>query len=461
MADEDDGGLISCRIGSVVILFAALTGNIAELVLWCAKKSLRPPGQILIHSLSVVDTMLAVVLQSRVIHATIADTYSSPNVALRIGSSVLLALMCFIQLAHVLAIGGERFFAVRYPLRFQQTHTKPNIRKMLFIIWLIPCMLGAAIVALCAWMGKVNGIFVALSAAYGVTVVFLCVLYYLLIRTRRNHDLKVNSSRGNKNKTGDSGNIYGGSRNNDYGKNISNNDNSNRGDNTAKSSEMHERGEYSNSNHEILRSIGCGKSNSRNENKDHELSENSSNKEDGFGKKNNNNTNSKKNDELSNNENNSYEIKNNVVLISQNSNNADNIESNNNNGAGLGNRITESKMARDSRDKLLLILSIGIAGSFFLFNTPIIVYGILFDVQPHTCGSPKGVLLAFSTSCASLNLVAHPLLYFFISYRIRTRQASINKEVQQRNVVSKQGHARSGVVVGRPGRRQVIPLDLG
>ena len=461
MADEDDGGLVNCRIGSLVLLVAALTGNIAELVLCVVKKSLQSPGQILIHSLAVVDTMLAVVLLSRVINATIADKASSPNVAFSIVSSVLLAFMCLIQLAHVLAIGGERFFAVRYPLRFQQTHTKSNIRKLLFIIWLIPCMLGAAIVALCVWSGEELGIFVALSIAYGVTVVFLCVLYYLLIKTRRNHDLKVTPRSRNKNKSGDSGNVYDGSRNNDYGNSISNNNNSNCGDNADKSSKMHLRGENSNNNNEILRFIRSVKSNSRNENKNRVLSDNSNNNDNGFGKKNNNSTNSRKNDEFSNNENNKCEIKNSGVLINQHSNNADNIEGDNNNGAGLSNCIAESKMARDSRDKLLLILSIGIAGSFFLFNTPIIVYGILFDVRPHACGSPKGLFLALSTSCASVNLVAHPLLYFFISYRIRTRQASIKEKTQQRNVASKQGHARSGVVDRQPGKRQVRPLDLG
>eukprot|EP00112_Aurelia_sp_Birch-Aquarium-sp1_P017469 Seg4051.1 transcript_id=Seg4051.1/GoldUCD/mRNA.D3Y31 product="G-protein coupled receptor 52" protein_id=Seg4051.1/GoldUCD/D3Y31 len=309
MADENDGVQVNCRVGSLIILFAALTGNIVELVLCVVKKSFQTPGQILIHSLAVIDAILAAVLLARVIFATSTEKISNVNVVARIGSVVLLLSICLVQLAHVLAIGGERLLAVRYPLRFQKTHTKSNIRKLLFIIWLIPCILGAAIGTLCGWSGNERGIYYALSAAYSVTAVFLSVLYYQLIKRRRNNHLNVNPCRRNKNKAEDSNSVSG------------------------------------------IRAAG------------------------------------------------------------------------------------------DSRDKLLLILSIGITGTFFLLNTPIIVYGLLFDVQSLTCGSPEGLFLALATSSGSVNLVTDPLLYFFITYRIRTRQASIRKKTQQRNVKPKQVHS--------------------
>ena len=83
---------------------------------------------------------------------------------------------------------------------------------------------------------------------------------------------------------------------------------------------------------------------------------------------------------------------------------------------------TDAERARSRNDKHLLMMCIGITGSFVLSNLPISIYSTFGGIGI-TCDTFQGKLLSFFMFLVKVNVAFDPLWYFYIEKRKRSNRS--------------------------------------
>ena len=130
MSDEHVFEISGAAIGA-----AAALSNIIEIIILARKGKERNKADEIILSLSFAD-MLVGIAYLGTWSIAFATGFQNENIT-KLISSILL-IFCFnTSVFHILTIASERFYAVRYPIKYRVVMTKEKTRKMIMCIWVL------------------------------------------------------------------------------------------------------------------------------------------------------------------------------------------------------------------------------------------------------------------------------------------------------------------------------------
>ena len=97
--------------------------------------------------------------------------------------------------------------------------------------------------------------------------------------------------------------------------------------------------------------------------------------------------------------------------------------------------VTRQRPCQRRQNRRLLRTSIGITGTYFILNGPVIVLGFLGSALA-PCSSPFGIAMSVSITLTSLNVVCDPVIYFLLaskrgSRRVRMLEGSARTQSRQ------------------------------
>ena len=84
-----------------------------------------------------------------------------------------------------------------------------------------------------------------------------------------------------------------------------------------------------------------------------------------------------------------------------------------------------------------MIFSTAIVTTYFILNTPFIIYAFVFDTKDtsipmfaRSCNTTNGLVANIALGLAALNRFFDPLIYFYLRYRL-SRQSAVIIEVNE------------------------------
>ena len=193
MSSGKNVDFLSCRLATGISGALGFLANLIVMVLIIKGKIKNMSEMRFFVSLCTIDMLFGIILT-----ISISRTSSRTSETQSISSGIITVLLYCLILAgthtrqsHLCIITYERFYAAKYPFKYKTTFAKAAKNKMLYFVWLVPCVV-ALFVGIFAFLSQFSQL-LFLSGAVGLiaTSIAMAYMYLMIIRRRRRARVQV------------------------------------------------------------------------------------------------------------------------------------------------------------------------------------------------------------------------------------------------------------------------------
>eukprot|EP00795_Rhopilema_esculentum_P012533 gene12533-3225_t len=184
---------LSCRLATSICGTLGFLANLIVMVL-IIKGRIKNVGEMRFFvSLCTVDMLFGIIVTTNV-SRTSSRTSETQSISSRIISFFLHCLLLagtHTRQSHLCIITYERFYAAKYPFKYTTTFAKAAKKKMLYFVWLVPCLV-VLFVGIFAFLSQFPQL-LFLSGAVGLiaTSIAMTYMYFMINRLRRRARVQV------------------------------------------------------------------------------------------------------------------------------------------------------------------------------------------------------------------------------------------------------------------------------